>query len=143
MQPEDVDAVSRLEQQCFSDPWSRAQLEEELENPDACWLTAIEGDQVLGYMGIRLMGPEADVMQVAVAPQARRQGIARRLVQAMLEQCAGRGVERLMLEVRESNQPARRLYEEMGFIEEGRRKKYYRQPVEDAVLMSWWKKGVG
>lgn len=139
MEERDIQRVYEIEAACFPDPWSRRSLAGELADPMACWLVLEKEGRVAAHMGIHLLGEEADVMNIAVAPEFRRQGLADRLMAAMLEKCRKQGVSRLMLEVRESNAPARALYEKWGFGEEGRRRRYYRDPVEDGILMSWWK----
>ncbi len=78
---------------------------------------------------------EAEILNLGVAEPVRRRGIARALVRSLLAEFSGRGVRTVFLEVRESNRPARRLYESFGFREVGRRSRYYRQPVEDAVVL--------
>jgi ribosomal-protein-alanine N-acetyltransferase len=90
---------------------------------------------VVGYSVGRAMLDEAEILNLGVAPHARRRGIARTLVRALLAEFAGVGARSVFLEVRESNLPARGLYESFGFREVGRRTRYYRRPVEDAVVL--------
>lgn len=130
-----VAPIAALEQQCFSDPWSEAAIAPELENPLSLWLVAEQGDTVLGYIGSQSVPPEADMMNLAVAPEARRQGIAEALVHALEAALREKGTESLTLEVRVSNLPARTLYEKLGFEPVGLRKNYYFHPKEDACIL--------
>ena len=130
-----VAPIAALEQQCFSDPWSEAAIAPELENPLSLWLVAEQGDTLLGYIGSQSVPPEADMMNLAVAPAARRQGIAEALVHALEAALREKGTESLTLEVRVSNLPARTLYEKLGFEPVGLRKNYYFHPKEDACIL--------
>ena len=130
-----VAPIAALEQQCFSDPWSEAAIAPELENPLSLWLVAEQGDTLLGYIGSQSVPPEADMMNLAVAPEARRQGIAEALVHALEAALREKGTESLTLEVRVSNLPARTLYEKLDFEPVGLRKNYYFHPKEDACIL--------
>ena len=130
-----VKAVAELEKLCFSDPWSENSVASELKNKLALWLVAEEDGRVAGYIGSQTCGDESDVMNVAVHPDFRRCGIAQALVNALVEELKAIGSQCLTLEVRASNIPAIVLYEKMGFGEVGRRKNYYRNPREDALIM--------
>ena len=130
-----VAAVAELEKICFSDPWSEKSVASELNNKLALWLIAEEEDRVAGYIGSQTCGDESDVMNVAVHPDFRRRGIAEALVTGLADQLKAIGSRCLTLEVRASNAPAIALYEKMGFAEVGRRKNYYRNPREDALIM--------
>ena len=90
---------------------------------------------VVGYIGSRIVLDSADITNVAVRPQYRRQGIGYELVNRMLEEMILRGVSSVLLEVRESNLPAQNCYAQAGFTVVGRRKNYYELPKEDALLM--------
>ena len=136
MTAETVPAVSKLENACFSTPWSEKSIREELSNEWAFWLTAIEGDTLLGYIGIQFGLDGGDIMTVATEPELRGKGIGKKLVLAAVERLQEKHLGYLTLEVRPSNLPAIALYESLGFREVGRRKKYYRDPVEDALLMT-------
>ena len=130
-----VPQIAALEQICFSDPWSEASVRYECSNPISLWLVAVEDERVIGYVGSQTVPPEADVMNLAVAPEYRRQGIGRQLMQALTEVLHTQGIESLFLEVRASNDPAIALYSEFGFVQVGRRKKYYVNPTEDALIL--------
>lgn len=135
MKPEHVPQVARLEQQCFADPWSERSVGSELENPLSLWLVALEGEQVVGYVGSQTVLEETDMMNIAVSADFRRKGIARALIEALVEKLREKGSRCLTLEVRISNIPALRLYEYMGFTQVGLRKNYYRNPKEDACIL--------
>lgn len=130
-----VSQVADLERQCFHDPWSERSIASELNNPLALWLVAVEGDTVVGYVGSQTVPPETDMMNVAVRPDRRREGIAEALVDALVSELKNIGSTSLTLEVRASNQPAINLYEKIGFLGVGRRKNYYRNPREDALIL--------
>lgn len=136
MKAEHIPAVAALEAACFSLPWSEEGLREELVNPFARFLVALDGDMVVGYIGLHVIAGEGAVTNVAVSPARRREGIARSLLRA----CATDDVCRLTLEVRKSNTAARTLYEREGFVCDGVRPRFYEQPTEDAVLYSLYLK---
>ena len=130
-----VAQIAALEKICFSDPWSERSIASELDNKLAFWLVATEGEQVAGYIGSQTVMDETDMMNVAVHPDFRRKGIAEALVNALVENLMEMGSHCLTLEVRASNAPAIALYEKLGFAEIGRRKNYYRNPREDALIL--------
>ena len=130
-----VAAVAALEQVCFSDPWSEQSVRSELTNPLSLWLTALDGDTVAGYVGSQTVLDEADIMNVAVAPEYRRRGIARQLLDRLQDLLAAQGIRSLTLEVRASNGPAIALYEFLGYVQVGRRPNYYFKPREDALIL--------
>ncbi len=130
-----VAAVAAIERQCFSDPWSEAAVASELENPLSDWLVAVSGAGLLGYVGSQIVPDEADMMNLAVRPECRRQGLARALVTALVDDLRTRGVRSLTLEVRASNDAAIRLYRQLGFLQVGLRKNYYFHPKEDALIL--------
>ena len=132
-----VCAVAELEKQNFSEPWSENSVRGELTNALALWLVALDGEEVVGYVGSQTVLGEADMMNIAVAPSHRRQGIARLLVEELIRQL---DAYQLTLEVRASNAGAIALYESLGFTQVGLRKNYYRKPKEDAlILRKEWK----
>lgn len=135
MLPADVPQIAALERLCFSDPWSEGSVAGELENELSLWLVAEEDGTVRGYIGSQSVPPDCDILNLAVAPDARRQGLGQRLLQALLDALHRRGIERVFLEVRPTNVPARALYAALGFEEIGRRKEYYVNPVEDALIL--------
>ena len=130
-----VPAIAGLEKLCFSDPWSEKSIETELSCRLSCWLVAMEGETLLGYVGSQTVIDESDMMNIAVHPDHRRKGIAEALVAGLEEQLRQRGSKALTLEVRDSNAPAIALYEKLGFTQVGLRKNYYRNPKEDARIL--------
>lgn len=131
----EVSQVAELEKLCFTLPWSEKSVAGELENPLALWLVAMEGDSLAGYVGSQTVMDETDMMNLAVAPQFRRQGVGEALVSALVASLKERGSRCLTLEVRDSNEAARALYAKLGFVEIGRRRGYYRDPREDALIL--------
>ena len=135
MQEQHIPQIAALEKQCFSDPWSEAAVRSELENPLSLWLVAERNGAVLGYVGSQMVPPEADMMNLAVAPEARRQGIADALIGELIRRLSTKDVTSLSLEVRVSNTAARSLYEKLGFRQIGLRPNYYFHPKEDACIL--------
>lgn len=131
----DVHQLADLEKICFSDPWSVSAFEYELNNPLSLWLVAVEDGEVLGYVGTQTVIDESDMMNIAVLPRCRRQGIAEKLIDVLVDTLMERGSKSLTLEVRVSNSPAIALYEKLGFVQVGRRPNYYRNPKEDALIL--------
>lgn len=130
-----VPQIAALERLCFSDPWSEASVQRELENPISRWLVAEENGAVVGYVGAQMVPPEADVMNLAVRPDCRRHGAGRLLMRELIKLLYREGITTLFLEVRVSNAPARDLYASLGFTEAGRRREYYINPTEDALIL--------
>lgn len=130
-----VPQIALLERECFADPWSQQSIASELHNPLSLWLVAQEGQTLLGYVGSQTCQDETDMMNIAVSPASRRQGVARALIEALVSALRERGSKQLTLEVRASNGPARQLYESLGFLQVGLRKNYYRNPQEDALIL--------
>lgn len=130
-----VSQVAALERVCFSDPWSESSVAGELANPLSLWLVAMEDGQLAGYVGSQSVMGESDMMNLAVDPAFRRQGVGQSLVGALIEALGRRGNHCLSLEVRASNAPALALYQNLGFAQVGRRPNYYRNPKEDALIL--------
>ncbi len=129
-------AVAALERLCFTTPWTEAMLEEELYNDTASFIVAQRADgEVLGYAGLHVILDEGYIDNVAVRPEYRRQGVADRLLDVFCRFGQAR-LAFLTLEVRPSNTAAVALYEKHGFREAGRRKNYYENPTEDALLLT-------
>lgn len=135
MKAEHVPQVAQLEKICFADPWSELSISLELTNVWSYWVVALDGDTVVGYVGSQSSIDEADIMNVAVHPDYRRQGIAENLINTLVAELKNRGCHALLLEVRVSNTPAITLYEKLGFVQVGCRKNYYRNPKEDALIL--------
>ena len=134
MKEAQVPQIAALERDCFSDPWSEKSILSELENPLSCWLVAMDGEHLAGYVGSQTVLGETDMMNLAVDPDYRRKGLGKELILSLIEALRLRESRCLTLEVRDSNAPARALYEGLGFQEIGRRKNYYRNPKEDALI---------
>ena len=107
----------------------------ELNNRLSCWLVALDGDVVVGYVGSQTVLGETDMMNIAVHPGYRKQGIATDLIQTLIDTLSKQGSHSLMLEVRQTNEPAKNLYQALGFETVGIRKNYYRNPREDALIL--------
>ena len=137
--PADVPAVAALAALCFSDPWPVFGFQAELDNPDSLFLVAENPDGLAGFAVARCLSPEGEILDLAVAPAGRRQGVGGALLDALLAALARRDVHAVFLEVRASNTAALALYAARGFSQCGRRKNYYTRPVEDAILMKWSK----
>lgn len=135
MQERHLDGIAALECACFSDPWSRTSIASELANEWSLWFVAQDGETVAGYVGSQLVPPEADMMNLAVGAQWRRQGVAQQLLNTLFSALREREITSLALEVRESNAAAQSLYEKNGFVLAGRRQKYYVNPIEDARIL--------
>ena len=143
---DDLDAVTAIEQSAFSDPWSRHAFATLVGNPAVLFLVArgsepaprgaVPGDgPLLGYVVAWFAADESEIANIAVAPAARGRGVGAMLLDAALAEAVRRGAATTYLEVRESNAAARRLYASRGFRELGRRRRYYRAPVEDALVL--------
>ena len=120
-------------------PWTEAALQSELGlTPPTVYVLRTEDadNTVTAFVITRTVDVEMDIVNLAVSPLFRRRGHARALIVSLIEQAASRGVRRAYLEVRESNAPARGLYRGLGFEETQRRRNFYRDPTEDAILMS-------
>ena len=135
MRQEHIAQIASLEQICFGDPWPEQSIQSELTNPLSLWLVALDGQTVVGYIGSQAVLGEADIMNVAVAPQYRKQGIGTRLLCNLQERLKQNKVYSLSLEVRASNDTARALYSVLGYKEVGRRPNYYHHPKEDALIL--------
>ena len=135
MKREDVPTIAELEKLCFSDPWSENSIASELDNPLSYWLVAEENGKVVGYVGSQSVLDAADMMNLAVSPDCRQQGVGQALVNELVQYLQKNNVIALLLEVRVSNAPAISLYEKLGFEQVGRRPKYYHNPREDALIL--------
>ena len=139
-----LDGIAAIEKMCFSMPWSRNMLEEELYNDCAAYLVA-EDDKgvVLGYAGIQIILDEGYITNVAVLPELRRGHIASQLLKVFFDFAEANDLSFITLEVRPTNEAAIALYEKFGFVEVGRRKNYYEKPKEDALIMTKYFKEAG
>ena len=130
-----IDEIDEINRRCFSDPWSKALLEQDTKNPNSFYAVYKE-DTVSGYAGMTVIAGEANVTNVAVLPEMRRRGIGKKVLGRLIEICIENKFSLITLEVRKSNESAISLYESLGFIEEGERKKYYSDNGEDALIMT-------
>jgi ribosomal-protein-alanine N-acetyltransferase len=133
----DLTRIVEIERSCFADPWTEESFRRLLVGDPAIFRVLVlqPGDRLVGYVIAFSVGPDAELLNVAVEPQSRGKGFAGQMLDAVLIELTGQGVRTAFLEVRESNGAARALYESRGFREIGRRKNYYRRPVEDALVM--------
>ena len=135
MKESHVSAIVDLEKLCFSDPWNEEAVGSELNNPLSCWVVAMDGDRLAGYVGSQSVLGWADMMNLAVHPDYRRMGVGEQLVEELTYRLKEQKVTCLTLEVRASNVPAIGLYEKLGFNQVGRRPNYYFHPKEDALIL--------
>lgn len=131
-----IEQIEELEKLCFSVPWTRQQLISQLPDNMHVFLAAVSGEEVLGYVGMMFVLDEGYISNVAVSPDYRRQGIADALIDELISRAKMFELSFVTLEVRDSNQSARALYEKHGFRDVGLRKNYYNFPTEDAILMT-------
>ena len=134
----DIEDIARIENSCFSVPWSLDAIEQEIcENKLAKFFIACDGeDNVVGFIGIWTLIDECQINKVAVLPEKRKLGIGKAILNHVLELTREQGIKSWYLEVRESNIAAKALYKSAGFSSVGIRKGYYVEPIEDAVLMN-------
>jgi len=131
----DIDAVLAIEHASFGDPWSRSAFLELVDDRRVAFLIADAGGVVRGYVVAWFVLDEGEIGNLAVADEARRQGIGARLLDGAIAAVRTADVDSLYLEVRDSNAAARALYASRGFAEVGRRREYYRRPKEDALVL--------
>lgn len=132
MKLQHLDGVVNIENICFAHPWSRADLEQQLNLDTSHFAVATLDGNVVGYMGLQIFSGEGYVTNVAVLPEYRRQGIAKMLIEKQMQN----EMSFITLEVRESNLPAIKLYESCGFENVGIRPKFYTNPTENAIIMT-------
>lgn len=139
MRREDLERVVEIEQSAFARPWSRDLIAREMAHDWSSILLAVEpapgGEAVLGLIVFWLVHDEVHVLNVAVAPEARRRGVARALMREAERRGAGRGARIATLEVRRTNQAALELYRSLGYRKVGVRPRYYAEEGEDAIVM--------
>lgn len=135
IQNADLPWVQRIEREAMIDPWTEEQLLAEMDAVNGAAFVAAEGHQVCGYAFFRTCAPESELLRLAVAGDWRHQGIGSTLLRHALCFFAENGYETCFLEVRCSNEEARHLYMNAGFQQVGIRKKYYCQPIEDALQL--------
>ena len=128
----DVAEIYKIENECFSTPWSENSIAESIENENTILYIAELDGETAGYMGVQIFSGEGYVTNVATLKEFRRMGVAKALIKEVMKN----EMEFLTLEVRQSNIPAISLYKSLGFVEVGKRPRFYREPTEDAVLMT-------
>lgn len=131
----DLEEVLLIEECSFRPPWSRSTFLSELEEENRYYVVAEEGGKIVGYAGIYYFFEDGYITTMAVAPAWRRKGIGKRLLYHQIEKAKELGLKKLWLEVRESNRVAQEMYRKFGFKMVARRRKYYVQPLEDAIIM--------
>ena len=141
MNETNVEGIAELEKENFSDGWSLDSLKEEINNPDAFYLSVRDNENgnVVAAAGMIISIDTADIMNVSVKEEYRRKGLATKLLDTLFEEGRKRGVKDFTLEVRENNHAARELYEKKGFVFEGIRPKFYSNPAEGAAI--YWLRG--
>lgn len=132
---EHIKAIAELEKICFAEAWSEEMILEFISAGNH-FFTAVENGRVLGYIGISCILDEGYIANVAVYPEARKKGVGKALLERVFSLASDLGLSFVSLEVRESNSSAISLYEKTGFLVEGRRKNFYKNPTEDALIMT-------
>lgn len=133
---EDLDQVVDIEQNLFSVPWTKEGFLTYLMKKDTMFFVVEEKERILGYCSMMTVLDEGDILNVAVRSDRQKEGIGQFLVDSMLHMAEMQGIRLVHLEVRQGNGTARRLYQRLGFKEDGLRRDYYEKPVENAVLMT-------
>lgn len=133
---ENVKQIALLEADIFSDPWSEKSVTETIRQPHARVSAAWKGDELAGYIILYYVMDECEIARIAVKENFRRKGVAGRLLDETELFCRENGIQKIMLDVRESNVPAITFYKKNKFIQDGIRKRFYTNPAEDAILMS-------
>ena len=136
----DLEQAAAIEAACFREPWSFDLLSSGFENKWNLYLAAEKDGRLAGYGAVCVIAGEGEIQRIAVLEEFRRQGLGRKLLDAMVAAARNRGARAMTLEVRESNEPAIKLYFSAGFRTEAQRKDYYRNPREDALIM--WNRSI-
>ena len=132
----DVEAIASMESAVFSDAWTANSIRDTYNQPQAFIVTAEVDGKIAGYCIVYFVLDEGEIARIAVSHSFRRKGVGRKLLEHVETICAEKGIVRLMLDVRESNESARSFYKNFAFEEDGIRKNFYEEPKENAVLMS-------
>lgn len=136
-----TETLADLEKLCFAQPWSKKSLDEQIKNPIAYFIVAMEEDAILGYGGMHCTVDECYVDNVAVFRHQRKRGVGTAIISDMIKEATSRQGRFVSLEARPSNKAAVSLYKKLGFVEEGRRKNFYSDPKEDALILTRWLNG--
>lgn len=134
---EHIHQVMDLERLCFEYHWTEEQFRLGLERQAFFIFGAWDQGNLVGYLAFSMILDEMEILNLAVHPDCRRKGLARRLLAAVMKVCRNKGMKSGFLDVKESNSPAIALYEQFGFLQTGRRKRYYPDTREDALLYSY------
>ncbi len=132
----DACALAEIEKRCFSVPWSETALRETVSESTSSFFVAEDSGELIGYIGAYSVIDEGYITNIAVLPEHRRRGIAKRLLESLITEAKEKEMSFLTLEVRAGNMPAIRLYEKLGFERVGVRRGFYTEPCEDAHLMT-------
>lgn len=135
LKTEDAPALARMEEKIFAQPWSERSFKELLNRDYTLYFVAETDGILMGCVGLTVLDNEGDIDKVMVREDFRGRGAAYQMLCHLMAEAGKRGVTEFTLEVRAGNQAAIHLYEKLGFVSEGVRPKFYRQPVEDALIM--------
>lgn len=138
MQENDIEQMTAIEAQVFSQPWSRKSFEEALSYENLLFVVAVMEETIIGYCGLYMVLDEGNVINVAVKEEFRGRHIAQEMLTFLMEEGAKQNITAFTLEVREHNETALHVYENMGFESVGIRKNFYEKPIENAIIM--WKR---
>ena len=142
MTADDVKHAAEIEKLCFVHPWSEQSIKDEMDKENSVFLMAFEDENPMGFVGLSVVFDEGYMGNLAVIESYRRKGTGRALMNELINECKAMDSAFVTLEVRASNTPAVKLYESLGFTEAGRRKNYYKEPLEDAILMTLYFKEI-
>lgn len=132
----EIESLAELEKLCFPDPWSAKGILETFKQNHSVILAGWQDEKLVGYVIFYYVLDEGEIARIAVDPSCRRTGAATGIFAELLKVCEEKNIIRLMLDVRESNEAAIAFYRKCGFTEDGIRKRFYTDPIENAVLMS-------
>ncbi len=135
MRSDDLFKVAEIERRVFSDPWSAEAFKAGLSAGNQLYLVLDDEGNIAGYCGAMFVLDECEILNIAVDDVYRRNGLATLMLEAVIGLAIENGIKKFTLEVRDSNTPARSLYEKCGFVKVGVRRGYYTSPKEDAILM--------
>lgn len=136
MQEKHVGDIYLIEKICFSNPWTEEGIRSELKNKNARFTVALKDEKVIGYVGMYNVCSCGYITNIAVLPEYRRNGVAKRLLKEIIFLGTNEDMEFISLEVRKSNAAAIGLYKDLGFKNVGVRKNFYTKPIEDAIIMT-------
>lgn len=136
MKIQDSGRIAELEQEIFTDAWTQTGIEETFAQAHSVIVVAEEESKIQGYCILYVVLDEAEIARIGVTERVRYSGVGSLILQFGEKICKEKGTERLLLDVREGNLPARKFYEKHGFFVDGVRKNFYDNPKEDGVLMS-------